>query len=457
MVKTQTDIAKFTSGVKDGLRRNRSVSNRLFFILTMAVFISLVNGSSWASDYIYVVTSDGYLIGFDGMSRGMSNTYGGSGDTSFGYQSLGKSIGSVVTADLSDGPYPEVLVGTDSGSADEIHIYNETLEALLDRVVVGERINSMAAGQIGRIGPGLAAGTNTRLIVYDDQLNWAIERASATPIKAVTLAQLQTTLANQEIVAAAISGTDKSTSRIEAYSVAVLNNQLTMPALWPTWSPDNVITDLAAGDLDNAYSNDEMVITGNSTPGSGNIKGDGTQAYAGAGSGSFQPLWYNNLTQTPPLNTTEAVAIADVWGDLGMEVITAGDSRLYIVEGNPSNGIAANLQIIETNQPCTSIVVADVLGDDSSKEIVVGSANGLVLVYEHADPLDPNSPFTIVPDGSRGGVIYLDPEGDGSQYQVTDIAGSVLCPNGNTADFDGNCLVEMIDFSRFAGYWLHTQ
>jgi len=167
-----------------------------------------------------------------------------------------------------------------------------------------------------------------------------------------------------------------------------------------------------------------------------------------------QPLWYNNLTQTPSLNTTEAAVIADVWGDSGMEVITAGDSKLYIIEGSASNGIATNLQVIETGQPCTSVVAANVLGDDNSREIVVGSANGIILVYEHADSSDPNSPFTIEPDGSRGGILYLDPEGDGSQFQITDIARSILCPNGNRADFDGNCIVDIADFCQFVGYWL---
>ena len=149
---------------------------------------------------------------------------------------------------------------------------------------------------------------------------------------------------------------------------------------WP-FAVNNTISDMAAGDLVPGGTL-EYVITGNSPNDANSVDGQ-----FGKSSQAFEvisnPLWGDQLglpdqAATPML----AAAIGDLRSDVaGLETVVAGNDLFRILDASGNL-----LQEIDTNQDIRDLVLADVLGNDGVKEIVVGTFSGLLLAYEHTTP-----------------------------------------------------------------------
>ena len=437
--------------------------NRRVLLLTLLVGIAPAAGPRcFAAEQVIVGTADGHVIGFDGMPRGTNNIYQGPGDTSIAAIAIGDPVSSITLANWTGGGQFEVAIGTASSNAGSVHIYDATLTYPLHEVLFQEPVIATAAGDMGPLENvlviGMDAAPGGRIVVYDQAFHRVLGQDTSTPITALALGDADPWQPNRELVVAGQSGSAKSGARLMGFRLAYHPvNGYTLPALWFTqWSPNNFAEAVVIGDLYTDLPGDEIAITGCSSQSAGDVRGDGSQLYQWTGAGEPSLRWQNNVSEVAPAHTTQAVVTADVMGGEDLEVISVGDSLLHIIASQPTGTTAADLQTIETNEPCTSVAVADVLGDDGVAEIIVGSANGLILVFEHTNPQDRNSLFMIdaSPTASRGGILRLDADGDGSQLQVSALAATTDCIDSGIGDFNQDCFIDVTDMLFLSQQWL---
>ena len=80
----------------------------------------------------------------------------------------------------------------------------------------------------------------------------------------------------------------------------------------------------------------------------------------------------------------------------------------------------------------------------------LGTAGSLGLLS------DLDSDFVMESDGSRGGILALDLEGDGSDYQIMDVSVTNICTTQLIGDLNMDCAVDLIDLEDFAENWLDS-
>jgi len=233
----------------------------------------------------------------------------------------------------------------------------------------------------------------------------------------------------------------------------------TLEFLFDPYNTGNYGSDVFAADLDPSLGvGAEFGLVGCTPDGETGAFGEGALAYYSywdeSTPGAVDFYWWANLDLGSPQDDTVVdVAVADVFGDAGPEIVMVGDSKVFINDGNPAGtGVGANrLQTIETNQPCTHVAVGDVFGDDGVDEIVVGTASGLLLIYEHDDPADLDSPFII--DQDSGAVVDM----GGTSVVIAGLAVepyTPACVPPGPWDFNNDCVVDLLDFAVFAQHWL---
>ena len=249
-----------------------------------------------ASDKLFVGTEDGYLIGFDGMTRGMNNYYLGAGDTSISSVFLTTPVDNVKLMDFTGGNEIEVMVSTGSDSDYSVLIYDMSLNYLLGAIPMNQRISSFDAGSIGNLNRGIVIATNasinSRFCIYDQNLDLVDCDVVTIPIFDVILGDVSAAISGNEILLSANWGS-RTTSRLLGYNLDYDSTAgYSIISLWPlsSWSPNNMISDLDIGDLYPSIAGEEFVMTGNSIESSGNTLGDGSQAYYWPGIEKRRPL-----------------------------------------------------------------------------------------------------------------------------------------------------------------------
>lgn len=426
---------------------------------------------------LYVVTEDGHILGFEGMVRGMENALGGIGDTSFADVFIDGQSFTCVTAGNEGGIYgSEVIVGTKMSM---LYAYTSDLNALFavadsDGPGANAPITALTCGSFGPWprtviacnswynnpadqGATVLAFTYDLLYMHHRSIN-----AAGLRMMGVKLGDLDTTLPGNELITGSYDPNvpvDRSSGRISTH---YWKTGAGIREIWilGTMGINNTVTDVQLWDLYPALGRGaEIVAVGCSPASYTSGPGDGSQALLYTTQGQLPTTgevpWVHNLNRDPEGKTVVASVIADVFGDSGPELIEVGETQLWIVDADPpftpgeDPNLAPTLQMIETNQPCTSVVVEDVLEDDGVREIIVGCRSGIILVFEHQDPADLNSPFVI--DENHGTIFRLDHEVDGTSYQITGLAAGTL---DLPMDFNFDHTVDLEDFAVFAQSWL---
>jgi len=387
-------------------------------------------GMAAAVDTVYVTTADGHLLGLRGITPGWSNL-GGAGDTTFADINVGQPLNCVAAGNAGGPDGLQVVVGSATGNAIS---YTAGLSQTYywDTNGPGNEapVTEVAVGSIGGIGPGVVVGgswsgsAGTTILFGNHQLIYQGHISiGGSHTTGLAIGELDPARPGNEVLATStnLDTLTKGSSVVlgAAYELGAANN---VKDLWGWWSPSNVVSDVVVADFwPGEGAGDDFAIVGNIGGFPDGRWGDGAQGYT-VNTGGALPGWkyWSNLDREPEGTVLSADA-GDVFGDPGLELVMAGDSTVYIIDGDAS-GHAATLQPIQTNQPATSVVVADVLRGDGIDEIVVGMANGVIFAYEHTNLADMNSAFGLDPDNGLGAIFVMDPTWSGAAYSVTDMA-----------------------------------
>jgi len=452
-----------------------------WFYCSFVVCLMLA-GPLFSADTLYVTTGDGHLLGIAGMTSG-THARGSGGDNTFADIDWtggvnGGAVGLNVVAagpGIFDPNNPGQSNGTlvVAGSADAaLVVYDGTLATNKDVRIISSNDNPVTALAIGDFGTLAGAviaahphssGSNMLVYKQDPAATGGPDPFLKFQPNPITLGPLGAVISDL-----VIGDTDPTRPGNEAMSSS--NNVNTLEptsgtitrVLWddggfplielPQQNVNNFISALALGDLFPGKNADEIIQFGaNETGANPTFNGDSAQAFTSPGSGVWDFKWFNTGDGDPNNGTGTDGTIADVNNDPGLEAITVGDSKIIIVNADAAGTGARTLDIIDTGRTLTSVVVADVLGDDGVGEIVVGSSSGALLAYQHLIPSDLGSPFALA------ATLLLDPQDDGTEYQITDIAttGATALPCiPPVGDLNGDCVVNEVDFAIFASNWL---
>ena len=337
---------------------------------------------------LYVTTSDGHLLAIDGLNagthdRGMpgDNTIndvhqpgvhhtvlGVGNETSVhGLQVVAGAVDAVVrvfNADLSVNTFNKPLSG--AGNA-------------ISAVQVGSLngLNHSIVASHGWLDGGGNRGTNVFTMSPDLVTNHTINTIPNILIKDAKLAEVDGSFTGNELVLGGINDVtqDPSSATLFKYrwdganttwagQSGPLNNHLEAIAVG-----DGKIVDVGA----NAAGPNPAVIS------------DSSQAF----DGNFGFQWFN---AGPSIGTLVDAEFGDLFSDPGLEYIAAGDQAIFIVDAQSGAG---SFQQINTGENNTSLILADVLGNDGALEIIVGTASGKIMAYEHSTPGDDTTGFVL--------------------------------------------------------------
>jgi len=447
-----------------------------FVLICLLMFTS----TCFATDTLYVTTSDGYLLAIEGMVSG-THARGSAGDQTIG------EVDPNSIPDGMDGGWTCVAVGPHLGGGllnsvkviagrDKafVWLYNKDLTAVLAGGGISNVFNEVRDVAIGDLGDQKAMifaahairafdggpATSSSLLGWTNGFDF-IAGAGPGPhlIQGFSIADVDASISGNEIIYGALSDISMAPDNSD---IGLVRWNGSVPSTY--WQqgggtyPKNMISHVLTGDLYPGENADEWVMIGNrndiTDPSVASTIGNGSHAFSWDGTPSGVSKWTHDPNTGNPAHNVVAGVVADVYdgfaaGDGGLEVITVGANSLYIVDGNPALGSAATLKTIDLGEPMSSVIVADVLGDDDVDEIVVGTPSGKLLAYEHATPTDLSTDFLLA------ATLLLDPEGDGTEYLVTDITAlpADFCVSPSDADLNGDCTVNYGDFSIVSDTW----
>ena len=469
------------------------MTNRLATLLILACTVS----SAQAADDLFIASDIGLLYRVRNLQRGNFSVGmpGGAlvSETNVSGGMFGLTSLATTATPLSGGG--QVVVGTNNGLVIpyDVGLAGQTDDPWDVSGDVDDPIQALAVGSMGSMPVAVAAahslrnvpdaGVGSTFLVGDSNLdfvkNGSMTALSDPDVTGLRFAELNSSLAGNELLVTTTNLTTlaKDSGFVGSFTLSDTDASNPATALDHAWDndgdissiqnpwqfPNNTIAGVVVGDYFTTNSVDEFTILGstnNGTP-SGSGFGKGIQSYQPEPFGFPQfPgfLWENGLgfpDQTvDPVVTGGSGELLD--GEIdgqfwpGPEVVVAGNQQIRIINSNLVSGRPA----IDTNQDITSLVLADVLGDDGIPEIVVGtsntspSTNALLLVYER-DPNDPTSDFTLDAENFTRGAIF----DFGNDKSIVDLASLLVTTTMLDGDYDDDGIVGAGDLGLVLQAW----
>lgn len=428
---------------------NANMRLRFFSCATLLVAMAvglLITQRAESLDRLYITSNDGsddLLLALDGLPIGNSGI-GQAGDTYFRDAVTNNTgLGPIDTGDNG-----EILVG-----GEFLQLYDADLNFVTQTGQIAAGAPATAV-EIGSLGPAThivathdLPADATQMLYYDSSLNF-LHNANIPNFGTATSVEfgnLSAANAGNEI---AISGHNE-TYTIEPGFVWMGTFDGSTTGFLNQSVLNASTSDLAFGNLFGGAT-DDYVITGAQpdTGGSPTPQGQGTMAFSGGSSATFE--WSNALANphgTPPAGKTlRAVVTGDVFTgavadpDGGNEIIAVGNDIIRILSDQAVGGpFGFTLQEIPLNNDALDVVLADVLHDDGVDEIVVITGTGLVIALEHAVQGDTTTNFIADPMNNIGAAYD-------TGRTLFAIEALEIVTSTDNADFDGSGFVDGNDF-----------